>query len=834
MHFKATARQALARSLVTAFLLVVPVAAFGATITVTTAADDLTPNDGTVSLREAMTAVNAGNDLGDPDITAQNPGAFGNDHIQFNIPGAGVHTITLTAPLPILTKVVQILGYTQPGATMNSLPVGDNAVILIRIDQNGQGSVFRLDPGSDGTAIEGLALVNTSSTVIDIRSGLNVIGGNFIGVDTDGVTQTGSGTAVNISPNVAGNQIGVVLSVAFRNVMASSNNDVVATLGNNETIAGNYINTNAAGTAALGNVNNAINVGAGTTQIGGVGPSDGNVIGQWNANGINVGQQNSSFPLNSVTIIGNKIGVNATGAAKLSPGLNGVALLSGNYAGVVGNGFAGNVISGAALSGIALAGAYTGLSTIYGNNIGTDITGTVAIPNGNSGICITSGAGGTIGNSGAGQPNVIAFNGTNGITIGGGAVGFQIQANSIFNNGGLGISLAGRCDLAAAPTANDAGDADTGANNLQNYPVVNTPVFNGGNVILSGSLNSTPLSDFTLDFYSSTACDASGNGEGRTYLGSQPVSTDNAGNVTFTNVTLPVPSGQTVITATATDTNNPRSTSEFSACAGGGPPLPTLSINNVSANEGNSGTTPFTFTVTLSAASASTVTVGYATADGTATAPSDYAAAAGTLTFAPGVTTQTVTVNVNGDTTVEPNETFTVTLSAPSNATIATGTGTGTILNDDSAALPTLSIANVSAAEGNSGTTPFTFTVTLSAASASTVTVAFATADGSAVAGSDYAATSGTLTFAPGVTSQTITVNVNGDTTVEPNETFVVNLSAPVNATLAVSQGVGTILNDDASAATPATVIPTLDPRALILLTLLLALAGARFLRRSR
>lgn len=81
------------------------------------------------------------------------------------------------------------------------------------------------------------------------------------------------------------------------------------------------------------------------------------------------------------------------------------------------------------------------------------------------------------------------------------------------------------------------------------------------------------------------------------------------------------------------------------------PPLPTLSINNVSQNEGNSGTTAFTFTVTLSAASASTVTVDFATADGTATAPSDYAATSGTLTFNPGVTTQPITVNVVGDTT---------------------------------------------------------------------------------------------------------------------------------------------------------------------------------------
>jgi hypothetical protein len=111
--------------------------------------------------------------------------------------------------------------------------------------------------------------------------------------------------------------------------------------------------------------------------------------------------------------------------------------------------------------------------------------------------------------------------------------------------------------------------------------------------------------------------------------------------------------------------------------------------------------------------------------------------------------------------------------------------------------LPSLTINNVSATEGASGTKSFIFTVTLSAASSSTVTVPYATADGTATAGSDYQATSGTLSFAPGETQKTIAVTVYGDTTVEPDETFAVNLGTPTNAVLGTSQGVGTILNDD-------------------------------------
>ena len=259
--------------------------------------------------------------------------------------------------------------------------------------------------------------------------------------------------------------------------------------------------------------------------------------------------------------------------------------------------------------------------------------------------------------------------------------------------------------------------------------------------------------------------------------------------------------------------------------------LPTLSINNVTANEGNSGNTPFVFTVTLSAASASTVTVNYATANGTATAGSDYFATSGTLTFAPGALTQTITVNVIGDPTAEPNETFFVNLSGPTNATIAVAQGTGTIVNDDAGSLPALSINSVAQSEGNGGTTPFVFTVTLSAASASTVTVNYATADGTATAGSDYIAASGTLTFAPGAVTQTVAISVVGDTSPEPNETFFVNLSSPTNATIAAATGTGTIIDDDRGVVTP-TQIPTLSEWALTALAALVIASGLMRLRK--
>jgi hypothetical protein len=225
-------------------------------------------------------------------------------------------------------------------------------------------------------------------------------------------------------------------------------------------------------------------------------------------------------------------------------------------------------------------------------------------------------------------------------------------------------------------------------------------------------------------------------------------------------------------------------------------PLPALSIDDVTMNEGNTGTTPFTFTVTLSRAVDVPVTVDYSTADGTATAPADYAAAATTqLTFNPGETTKQVTVNVNGEDTFEPDETFFVNLSNASNATLLDAQGLGTITNDDTA--PSFSINDVTMNEGDSGTTSFTFTVTKTGAGAASVD--FATVDGTAtVAGSDYQSNSGTLSFASGDATMTATVLVNGDTLYEADETFGVHLSNAVAAGISDADGTGTITNDDA------------------------------------
>jgi hypothetical protein len=225
------------------------------------------------------------------------------------------------------------------------------------------------------------------------------------------------------------------------------------------------------------------------------------------------------------------------------------------------------------------------------------------------------------------------------------------------------------------------------------------------------------------------------------------------------------------------------------------PPTPPLvSVNDVTVTEGNTAAVNAVFTVTLSKAASSDVTVHYVTANITAIAGSDYTAKSGTLTIPAGQTSRTFSVAVLGDRLAESNETFEVNLSAPTNAMIGDSQGIGSILDNE----PRISINNVSLNEGKAKTKTFTFMISLSAAYDQPVTVNYATANGSATAGSDYQAKTGSVTFAPGETAKKITISVMGDKQKEANETFFVDLfGASSNSLISIPRGIGTILNDD-------------------------------------
>jgi CSLREA domain-containing protein len=646
--------------------------------------------------------------------------------------------------------------------------------------------------GGDGIRIEGSRVENTT------------IEGNIVGLASDGATDRGNdGEGIDSAVAAGTTTIGGTTAAA-RNVISGNGGRglFLGQFSGTYVVQGNIIGLNAAGTAAVANgMGGALIQGTASTIGGTTGVTvGGSCTGACNLISGNIGTGLSTS--SSSVVRGNYIGTDMTGLLDL--GNTGAGISSSTDSSVITIGGtsaeARNIISGNNSFGLSWSDIGANNDVIQGNYIGVGSDGTTAVGNSNPGISL-GGDGNTIGGTAAGAGNVIAFNGGSvspGVQLNSSASGNSIRGNSIHSNGTLGIDL----DPVGSVNANDPDDPDTGANDQQNFPSLGTAEVTAGAVTVVGTLNSVPSSTFTLDFYSNSSCNAAApnnHGEGRTYLGEKTaVTTDAGGDATFTFTSdgSPVVSAGDVITATATDANG--NTSEFSRCRVAlGTASPSISVADAMVTEGNAGTVNASFTVTLSASSPDTVTVDWATTDGTATAPSDYQSASGTVTFAPSDTMETIQVPVNGDVIDEgSSESFTVNLSNPGGATISDGQATGTITDDDAS---TISIDDETVTEGNAGTTPATFTVSLSTPSASTVTVDWDTSDGTATAPGDYAANSGTVTFLAGDVSEDVVVNVNGDVIDEPNETFTVDLSNASGATIADSQGQGTITDDDAS-----------------------------------
>ena len=257
------------------------------------------------------------------------------------------------------------------------------------------------------------------------------------------------------------------------------------------------------------------------------------------------------------------------------------------------------------------------------------------------------------------------------------------------------------------------------------------------------------------------------------------------------SITLPGERACGTTGAVCTRGDDPQPLSNSPSATVAGPTVavtPTVGIADAGGTEGDGD---IAFTVTLDSAGTDTVTVDYATSNGSATAGDDYTATSGTLSFTAGTTSGTISVPIAADDENEGDETFTVTLSNASGATLGTGTATGTIRNRY--ITPTASISGGGGKEGDDGA--IAFAVTLDRTAASTVTVDYATSDGSATAGEDYTATSGTLSFAAGETGKTVSVPIGDDNENESDETFTVTLSNASGATLGTASATGTIEN---------------------------------------
>ena len=510
-----------------------------------------TDDSGPGSLRQAILDANAN---------------IGADTISFNIPGTGVHTITPLTPLPTITDGVTIDGYTQPGSSANTVADSDNAVLKIELDGSDPslGNVSGLTIDADNCEARGLVINRFPHDAIDIHSNGNLIDGNFIGTNAAGTSALPNGASGNggiiagFGGSPSNNTIGGTTPGA-RNLI-SGNIGVGISLGfTGNIVQGNFIGTDVTGTVALGNSGVGVSADGSNLTVGGTTAAARNII---SANNRGIALANGSDNI----IQGNFIGTDVTGTIALGNQNEGLSInggsnnVVGGLTSVPGTG-AGNLISGNVGIGLDV---FTGaaLNTlIEGNIIGADITGTQPLGNSLAGVS-ANGNDSIIGGTDLSAANIIAFNGGSGIAVGG--VNNALLGNSIFSNAGLGIDLVIAFDGPGGVTLNDAGDADTGPNNLENYPTIATVTTGGygSTVTLTGALDSTPSTTFRLEFFSNVAGDGSGFGEGKTFIGTTDVTTDASGaaayNVTFSLVSA----AEAVFTATATDAGG--NTSEFS------------------------------------------------------------------------------------------------------------------------------------------------------------------------------------------------------------------------------------------------------------------------------
>ena len=450
----------------------------------------------------------------------------------------------------------------------------------VRITNGAQNNVI------GGTVAEARNIISgNTSTGIDLSgagASFNRVEGNYIGTDKDGLAVLSNGVnGVGISRGASDNTIGGTDGVMVDGPCAGACNVIAGNIGHEvgiggsgvngdgterNMIQGNYIGVNQSGTDTLtapGGAGIFIH-NADHNTIGGSASGAGNVIA-----GNPQGVQLFAGPVGTI-IQGNRIGTTPDGLGSLGSFSNGIAEADGvdTVIGGAGSG-EGNLISGNG-NGILLSNA-TG-TQIQGNLIGTDITGTGALPNSNHGIQVDGNASTNIviGGSGPGEGNTIAFSGNEGIVLSADAgVGNAIQGNRIFANGDLGIDL-----LPVGPNPNDPQDVDGSPNNLQNYPVLETATRVAGGTRVVGTFNSTPNSSFTIEFFSNAACDPSGFGEGETFVDAVPatpavpdalaVTTDSNGDAMISATIDAVLPGRW-LTATATDTTT-NDTSEFSAC----------------------------------------------------------------------------------------------------------------------------------------------------------------------------------------------------------------------------------------------------------------------------
>jgi len=529
------------------------VSAPAATFTVTT-----TNHTGPDSLRQAILDANA---------------TVGADLIDFNI-AAGALTISLTNALPAITEAVTIDGTTQPG-------FGGTPIIELSGQSAGAGADgFRI--ATSNSVIRGLVINRFGGDGIELtNASTSVVEGNIIGLNAAGTTDLGNAFNGIFITNSVGNVIGGT-NATQRNVISGNNQNGILVQGTNSTgniILGNYLGLNVSGSNTVANGANGVFInGARSNRVGGLESGARNIISGNSQNGVRIEGTNATATL----LQGNLIGTDLSGTLDRGNSVNGVYLLNAPTNTIGGNTPAArNLLSGNGQSGVRVEGTTARGNVVQGNLIGTDVNGTLDLGNSVEGVLfITSASFNTVGGTNAGEANVIAFNDGDGVFVSAGTNN-AVRANAVFANTGLGIDLG-----ANGVTTNDTGDPDTGANQLQNFPILTAATNTPAGVTIVGTLNSRPSSTYALDFYSNLLPDPATNGEGQVYLGSTSVTTGADSNANFI-VTVPLVAVGRFISATATDSDG--NTSEFSSSVRAQSTVPPLTLTVINTNDSGPG-----------------------------------------------------------------------------------------------------------------------------------------------------------------------------------------------------------------------------------------------------
>jgi len=456
---------------------------------------------------------------------------------------------------------ISISGMGATGTTIKGNVIGADYDGLLAVPNDKRGILVDNTTGSQiGGTEDGAGNLVSGNKGAGMEISGKEAGNTLIQSNLIGTNINGTGELLNIGGIVIDNAPNTRIGPG--NLISGNDSHGVSLKGADSegtTLSGNFIGTNKNGDAALANQGNGVHLElARGIVIGGTNPEDYNLVSGNKGNGINLSGDEST----RAVIRGNRIGTDRDMLHPIPNGENGILLVGAGKNTIGGSRMEhGNIIGGNLANGIRLSGIKGKQNLVFGNQLGLHIKDGVSSPtklaNAKHGIYIEQGASeNTIGGDSFTSGNVIAYNGLDGIYIASGNKN-RISRNSIFENSGLGIDLGEN-----GQDTNDDKDPDTGANQLQNYPVLNNATYTSPNLAIIGNLNSIPEKTFEIQFYANDKKDPSGFGEGGDYIGSIDVTTDTDGNAAI-SAGFSYPYNAAFITATAIDENG--NTSEFSA-----------------------------------------------------------------------------------------------------------------------------------------------------------------------------------------------------------------------------------------------------------------------------